>query len=72
MLMTEWSTEVAIRVNREEALEEGIQKGREEGEARKQREIASKMLRLGAPMDYVAEITGLPLAEIQSMQVQLS
>ncbi|MDR0897924.1 MAG: Rpn family recombination-promoting nuclease/putative transposase [Oscillospiraceae bacterium] len=68
MLMTEWSTEVAMRVSREEGREEG----RGEGEAKKQREIASKMLRLGAPMDYVAEVTGLSLAEIQFLQLQLS
>jgi predicted transposase/invertase (TIGR01784 family) len=80
MLMTEWNTEVAIRVSREEGreegLEEGVQKGRqegrEEGEAKKQREIALKMLRRGTPLEYVMEDTGLPFAEIQFLQLQLS
>ncbi|MDR0928901.1 MAG: Rpn family recombination-promoting nuclease/putative transposase [Oscillospiraceae bacterium] len=71
MLMTEWSTEVAIRVSREEGIEEGIERGIERGEAKKQREIALKMLRLGAPIEYVAEVIGLSFAEIQSLQAQL-
>jgi predicted transposase/invertase (TIGR01784 family) len=64
MLITEWNTEVAIRVSREE--------GREEGEAKKQREIAEKLLKLHAPLEMVLEATGLPLAEIQFLQLQLS
>jgi predicted transposase/invertase (TIGR01784 family) len=68
MLMTEWSTEVAIRVSREEGIEEGIERGRD-GE---KREIALKMLRLGAPIEYVAEVIGLSFAEIQSLQAQLA
>ncbi|MDR0898332.1 MAG: hypothetical protein LBN04_10815 [Oscillospiraceae bacterium] len=72
MLMTEWSTEVAIRVNREEAFEEGEAKGEARGEVKKQREIALKLLRRGMPIEYVIEDTGLPLAEIQSLQLQLS
>jgi predicted transposase/invertase (TIGR01784 family) len=88
MLMTEWNTEEAKKVWKEEAWEEGIQKGRqegrqegrregreegrEEGEAKKQREIALKMLRRGLPLEYVIEDTGLSLAEIQFLQLQQS
>jgi hypothetical protein len=43
MLMTEWNTEVAMRVSREEGLEEG-----EAGcAAQKQREIAERLLKRG-------------------------
>jgi predicted transposase/invertase (TIGR01784 family) len=70
--MTEWSTEVAMRVSREEGIEEGIERGIERGEAKKQREIAEKLLKLHAPLDMVLEATGLPLAYIQTLQTQLS
>jgi predicted transposase/invertase (TIGR01784 family) len=71
MLMTEWSTEVAIRVSREEGIEEGIQKGREEGEAKKQREIALNLLSMGFDSSIISTASGLPLAEIQALQAQL-
>jgi predicted transposase/invertase (TIGR01784 family) len=64
MLMTEWSTEVAMRVSREE--------GHEEGREEEKRKMAEKLLKLRAPLDMVLEATGLPLAEIQSMQAQLA
>jgi predicted transposase/invertase (TIGR01784 family) len=64
MLMTEWNTEVAIRVSREE--------GREEGREGEKREIAEKLLKLHVPLDMVLEATGLSLAEIQFMQLRLS
>jgi hypothetical protein len=76
MLMTEWSTEVAIRVNREEAFEEGEARGEargiEKGEAKKQREIALNGLKKGYDPYMIMDMTGLPLAEIQSMQAQLA
>ncbi|MDR0898611.1 MAG: Rpn family recombination-promoting nuclease/putative transposase [Oscillospiraceae bacterium] len=72
MLMTEWNTEVAIRVNREEAFEEGREEGVQKGRDGEKRQIAEKLLKLHAPLDMVLEATGLPLAEIQSLQLQLS
>ncbi|MDR0929713.1 MAG: hypothetical protein LBM74_08420 [Oscillospiraceae bacterium] len=78
--MTEWSTEVAIRVNRDEALEEGIQKGREkgreegreEGQEKEKRQIALNGLKKGYDPRIIMDMTGIPLAEIQSMQAQLA
>ncbi|MDR0897377.1 MAG: hypothetical protein LBN04_05930 [Oscillospiraceae bacterium] len=70
--MTEWSTEVAIRVSREEALEEGIQKGREEGQQKEKRQIALNGLKKGYDPRVIMDMTGIPLAEIQSLQAQLS
>ncbi|MBD2495417.1 hypothetical protein [Nostoc sp. FACHB-280] len=43
----------------------------EEAEARKQREIASNSLREGFPVEVVARITGLSIAEVQQLQQQL-
>jgi predicted transposase/invertase (TIGR01784 family) len=76
MLITEWNTEEAKKVWREEALEEGeargVQKGREQGEAKKQREIALNGLKKGYDLHMIMDMTGLSLAEIQSLQLQPS
>ncbi|MDR0896298.1 MAG: hypothetical protein LBN04_00420 [Oscillospiraceae bacterium] len=63
MLMTEWNTEVAIRVNREE--------GREEGQQKEKRQIALNGLKKGYDPRIIMDMTGLTLAEIQSLQVQM-
>ncbi|WP_199331499.1 hypothetical protein [Aulosira sp. FACHB-615] len=44
----------------------------EEAEARKQREIANNSLREGFPVEVVARITGLSIAEVQQLQQQLN
>ncbi|MDR0896390.1 MAG: Rpn family recombination-promoting nuclease/putative transposase [Oscillospiraceae bacterium] len=62
MLLTEWSNEQAMRVQRKEGIEEG--------EVKKQREIAKNLLQMNASYDMVARATGLPLADIQSLQSQ--
>jgi predicted transposase/invertase (TIGR01784 family) len=46
------------------ARSEGIDEGREE----RNREIAEKLLKLHAPLAMILEATGLPLAEIMSLQ----
>ncbi|MDR0896299.1 MAG: hypothetical protein LBN04_00425 [Oscillospiraceae bacterium] len=71
MLITEWDTEAAMRVWREEGIEDGREEGLKEGEAQMQREIALKMLKRGTPIEHVMEDTGLPLAEVQALQAQL-
>jgi len=43
----------------ERALEEGIEKGREEGELKKAIETARKMLEKGFSVSEIQEITGL-------------
>jgi predicted transposase/invertase (TIGR01784 family) len=72
MLMTEWNTEVAIRVSREEGREEGLEEGVQKGREEERRIMAMKMLRRGTPLEYVIEDTGLSIAEIQFLQLQLS
>ncbi|ALF54239.1 hypothetical protein ACX27_17555 [Nostoc piscinale CENA21] len=44
----------------------------EEAEARTQREIANNSLREGLPMEMVARVTGLSIAEVQQLQQQLN
>ncbi|MDR0928900.1 MAG: hypothetical protein LBM74_04205 [Oscillospiraceae bacterium] len=72
LLITEWDTEVAMRVWREEGIEDGLEQGLKEGEAQIQREIALKMLGRGTPIEHVSEDTGLPLAEVQALQAELT
>jgi predicted transposase/invertase (TIGR01784 family) len=72
MMITEWIGLEAMKVWTDGGIEEGREQGIKEGRAKKQREIARNMLRRGTPIESVIEDTGLPLAEIQSMQSQLS
>lgn len=46
---------------------EGEQKGREEGIEKTNRENAAKMKELGVSSDIIAQVTGLPLEEIEQM-----
>ena len=63
MLLTEWNTEDAIAVNREEAWEEG----REEGLG----VAARNALEEGATLEFVRKITGLDLDAIRAIQARL-
>jgi predicted transposase/invertase (TIGR01784 family) len=71
MMMTEWIGLEAMKVWTNEGIKEGREAGIKEGRAKKQREIALKMLKRGTPIEHVMEDTGLPLAEIQSLQPQM-
>ena len=66
MLLTEWNTEEAKVVWREEALEEGLVKGRAEGLV----EVAKNALAEGASVEFVKKITGLDLETIKNLQVK--
>jgi predicted transposase/invertase (TIGR01784 family) len=70
MLLTEWSNEQAMRVQRREGVAEGEARGEAKGEAKKQREIAKKLLTLHIPFDTILEATGLSPADIKSLQGQ--
>ncbi|MDR1802722.1 MAG: Rpn family recombination-promoting nuclease/putative transposase [Treponema sp.] len=65
MLLTEWNTEEAITVNREEAWEGGREEGREE----KAMEIARNALAEGASLEFVKKITGLDMEAIRNIQI---
>ncbi|MDR2727943.1 MAG: hypothetical protein LBB56_02335 [Chitinispirillales bacterium] len=46
MLLTEWKFEDALRVRKQEGIEEGIEKGREEGEKKGREETLKKLAEL--------------------------
>jgi predicted transposase/invertase (TIGR01784 family) len=59
MLFGEWKLEDALVVEREEGLEEGIERGREE--------VAKNALTKGVSVEFISEITGLSTETIQSL-----
>jgi predicted transposase/invertase (TIGR01784 family) len=63
MLFGEWNQEEAIEVAREEALEEGMEKGIEQEKLI----IAKNLLEKGSTPEFVHEITGLTLDEIEEI-----
>ena len=54
-------------VARQEGLAEGEKRGRTEGAAQKQREIAKNLLAKKMPVPEIAEITGLTIHEIEEL-----
>jgi predicted transposase/invertase (TIGR01784 family) len=66
MLLTEWKMEDALAVR----YEEGWSEGREEGEERKQREIAKNALANGLPIDIISTITGLDIENIRQISAE--
>jgi predicted transposase/invertase (TIGR01784 family) len=63
MLFGEWKLEDALVVEREEGIEEGLERGREKRET----EIAKNALTKGASVEFISEITGLSAEAIQSL-----
>jgi len=61
MLLTEWNQDEAIEVAREEGREEGHENGLKEGKMI----IAKNLLAKGSTPEFVQEITGLSLEEIE-------
>jgi hypothetical protein len=55
---------------REETLTEGKQEGRQEGRQEERRSLALKMLEANAAVEFVAQITGYSIAEIQQLQAK--
>ena len=54
----------------EELMEEGREEGREEGERRRAVAIARKLLARGESVEKVADLTELPLADVQQLQTR--
>ena len=52
---------------KQEGLEEGETKGRAEGEAKKQNEIAKKMKDEGAEIEFIVRVTGLTKEEVEAL-----
>ncbi|MCL6754884.1 hypothetical protein KBT16_29470 [Nostoc sp. CCCryo 231-06] len=59
----------------QEILEEGEAKGKAEGEAKGKAETTRKLtlnlLRIGMSLDQIAQVTELPIEEIQVLQEEL-
>jgi hypothetical protein len=74
MLLTEWSNEQAMRVQRREGIEEGIGIGEARGEAKGERKtmikVAQRLLAMGMGIPEAAQISGLPIAETESLQLK--
>lgn len=53
---------------RQEGLKEGLQEGLQQGKYATQKEMAKKMLASGADVDFILNITGLSLAELNQLK----
>ena len=51
----------------EQGLQQGREQGREEGQRLQQVRIAQSLKRSGSPVDFIAEITGLTIAEVEAL-----
>ena len=60
------------QVGRQEGREEGRQEGREEGRQEGRRDekltIAQAMKRSGSSLDFIAQVTGLSLEDLQAVE----
>ena len=63
MLLTEWDTEEAKVVWREEGFEDGLEKGREE--------VARNALAEGVPIELIKKISGLDEEALKHIQAGL-
>lgn len=80
MLFTEWDWNEAMKIEREEALEEGLTRGRAEGQAegltqgraegerKRSFDIAKKLLTMGLDLDTISKGTGLTTEQIKGIQ----
>ncbi len=59
--------EYMLNERERKGLELGLEQGRAEGEARKQREIAKNFKDSGVPLDLIAKNTGLSVEEIENL-----
>ena len=68
MLMTEYDYDTDIAVQREEAYEDGLNKGISQGAYEKAVETARMLLSFGDSVEKIATITGLSLEVTQSLK----
>ena len=59
--------EYMLNERERKGLELGLEQGRAEGEAQKQREIAKNFKNSGVPLDLIAKNTGLSVEEIENL-----
>ena len=68
MLTLEYNEEVAKRVEREEALEEGRLEGERKGSEETRKLLIINNLRKGRPCDIVAEFLDVPIEEVEKIK----
>jgi len=71
MLMTEYDYDTDIAVQREEAYEDGLNKGIKQGAYEKAVETAKMLLSFGDSIEKIATITGLSGETIQQLSKDL-
>ena len=71
MILTEYDYDTDIAVQREEAYEEGLSKGINQGTEQKAIETAKKMLENCLSKEIIANCTGLSLEEVEQLAKQL-
>ncbi len=64
--------QTAQRVAKEEGLQEGIEKGKIEGEKQKSIEIAKELLEDGMPLEKISKITKLSIDEIEKIKSEMN
>jgi len=67
MLTAEYDREMDIAVNRREAEEKGLKKGKKIGMEEEKLIIAKNLLEKGSTPEFVCEITGLSLEKIEEL-----
>ena len=67
MLIAEYSYETDIKVQRREAFRLGKEEGISEGTEQKAIETAKKFIKMGLPLEQIAEGTGLSKEVVQQL-----
>jgi predicted transposase YdaD len=71
MLLTDWDLDTALDVSKEEGFEmgwdKGMEKGKGEGMEIAAEKIARAMKEKGADVNFIAEVTNLPIDTIQRL-----
>ena len=67
MLLTEYDYDTDIAVQRQEAYEDGVEKGISQGSQQKAIETAKNLLSMSLPIENIAKATGLSIKEIQTL-----
>ena len=67
-ILTEWEAKMLDEIEKYDTIKNSKEEGFEEGEARKQKEIAKKMLEEKLDINLISKITGLSKEEINSLK----
>ena len=68
MLLTEYDYDTDIAVQRQEAYEDGVEKGISQGSQQKAIETAKNFISMGLSVEQVAQGTGLSIETVKSLK----